>query len=152
MAYDIFGAGSQSRLWQTLREKHGLSYSADSTLNYDNFDDVSTFSIKAIANNQNKNRALALIKDEIRQLVEKGVTTAELERARKRFMKNRAMTLSNESQYSGTLADSLYTGRDFKWVAEYDKRIMNLKVEDVNSAIRAWINPDDIVWSLAGGE
>ena len=76
-----FGAGMSSRLFQKIREEHGLAYSVYSTT--DVFSDSYGFSI-ALATDPNKlEKAFQLTKDEFQKFMENGFSENELKRTKR---------------------------------------------------------------------
>ncbi len=80
MLTDIFGGGMSSRLFQTIREKHGLVYSVYSSTSF--YKHNGFFDIYAGLSPNNVKLATQLIQSEIDLLLDKGVTEAEFNRAK----------------------------------------------------------------------
>ena len=77
----IFGGGMASRLFQKVREEHGLVYSISCIPElYECGGDVV---ISLGTNKKNQNEAMRLVKEEIDKLVEEGFTEEELLRNEK---------------------------------------------------------------------
>ena len=76
----ILGENTSSRLFQILREDHGLAYSINSSLSY--FDDVGTLTISAGLETDTLARTLKLIIGELQSLAARPPTAGELRRAR----------------------------------------------------------------------
>lgn len=74
------GGGATSRLFQSLREKHGLVYSVFSYPSF--YSNCGMFEIYAGLSPENVKKACLLIQDEIRRFVDGGITEKELARAR----------------------------------------------------------------------
>ena len=92
---NILGGSSSSRLFQTVREKHGLCYSIYSfTAGYQ---DTGLFAVALAANRQSERRALGLTIDELRRIRDDGVTAAELERAREQVTASILMSLESSA-------------------------------------------------------
>ena len=77
----LLGENMSSRLFQVLREDHGLAYSISSSLSL--FDDVGALSISAGLDTDNLPQALKLIRGELRRLTETAPKPRELRDARK---------------------------------------------------------------------
>lgn len=75
----ILGENMSSRLFQVIREDHGLAYSISSSMNY--FDDSGVFNISAGLETENVARTLALMIEEIERLKLTPPTRGELRRA-----------------------------------------------------------------------
>lgn len=92
---NILGGSSSSRLFQTVREKHGLCYSIYSfTAGYQ---DTGLFAVALAANRQSEHRALGLTIDELRRIRDEGVTAAELGRAREQVTASILMSLESSA-------------------------------------------------------
>ncbi|HXG46389.1 MAG TPA: pitrilysin family protein [Methylomirabilota bacterium] len=76
----ILGENMSSRLFQTLREEHGIAYSVHSGLNF--FDDTGSLEIGAGLDAANLSRALTLILRELRRLTRQPPSVTEVRRAR----------------------------------------------------------------------
>lgn len=89
----ILGGNASSRLFQTLREKHGLCYSVYSFTA--GFEDTGLFAVAAATNRDTEARALGVIMDELRRLLDEGVTEDELSRAREQVKASILMSLES---------------------------------------------------------
>lgn len=76
----VLGENMSSRLFQIVREQHGLAYSVHSGVQL--FRDSGALTISAGLDRKRKGRALDLIVREVRRLREKAVSAAELRRAK----------------------------------------------------------------------
>ena len=76
----ILGENMSSRLFQVIREEHGLAYSIYSSPSF--FDDVGTLTISAGLDTDKLEKTLKLLIGELRKLTEKAPTAGELRRAR----------------------------------------------------------------------
>ncbi len=74
------GGGLSSRLFQTIREKHGLAYSVYAYPG--SYTNCGSLGIYAGLSSQNIKKVCNLIRDEIVLLVDKGITQKELDRAK----------------------------------------------------------------------
>ena len=77
---NIFGSGMSSRLFQNLREKHGLVYSISA--GHSAYMDTSTFDILAGTSPENTELVAKLIEKEIMDIRTNSVTDDEIERAK----------------------------------------------------------------------
>jgi len=76
----ILGENMSSRLFQAIREEHGLAYSIHSYLNY--LSDCGTLLISAGVKNDEAPRALEMTLQQLKQLAKKAPSKAELQRAK----------------------------------------------------------------------
>lgn len=91
----ILGGNTSSRLFQTVREQHGLCYSIYSFTA--GFADTGLFAVAAATNRQTEERALSLTIDELRRIRDGGVSLSELERAREQVTASILMSLESTS-------------------------------------------------------
>ena len=106
---NILGGGMSSRLFQSVREKHGLCYSVYTF--GASYQDTGLFGIYTALNQDTEQRALALIMDILREMREGGVTSAELDRAREQVKSTVLMSLESTSARMNSLGkNELYRG------------------------------------------
>jgi predicted Zn-dependent peptidase len=108
----ILGGGMSSRLFQNIREKRGLVYSIESSLNL--YRDAGTLVVSAAAAPKAAARVVRLILKEFRRLREDLVSAAELRRA-KDFVEGSLMLglESSGSRMTHLAQQQLYFGRLF---------------------------------------
>ncbi len=104
----ILGGGISSRLWQEVREKRGLCYSIYS---YGaGHEETGLFGIYTALGRETERQALESIMSSIHELVQDGVTEAELSRAREQSKANVLMGLeSTQSRMSHLGRSTLLT-------------------------------------------
>lgn len=89
----ILGENMSSRLFQVIREKHGLAYSIQSTVSY--LEDTGCFGISAGVENGKLSKALALIMKTMKQFAKSGPTAEELFRAKEYALGQMALSLES---------------------------------------------------------
>jgi zinc protease len=144
------GNGFDSRLLTRLRQKDGLSYSVGDGLNASPFEPSGAFEFFAIYAPQNRAKVEAGFAEELARFVKDGITADELANARKSILAQRATTRARDSAVAGGWTAKLHQGRTFAWSADQDAKLAALTVDQVNAAIRRWIDPAKVDWSLAG--
>ena len=129
---NILGGSSSSRLFQTVREKHGLCYSIYSfTAGYQ---DTGLFAVALAANRQSERRALGLTIDELRRIRDDGVTAAELERAREQVTASILMSLESSASRMNRLGyGELFLPRGALTPDELIERYEAVTLADVRS-------------------
>lgn len=106
----ILGGGMSSRLFQTVREDNSLCYSIYSFGS--GYIDTGVLGIYTALGSDTEQRALVLIRDVVRELLDAGVTAPELERARQQVKSNVLMGLESTSARMNKIGkNELYTGR-----------------------------------------
>ena len=101
----ILGGGVSSRLFQNIREKHGLCYSIFSFQS--NFADTGMVSIATGVSKDTELRTLGLIGDELKRFVDKGVDETELNRAREQAKSSLVMGLESTNSRMLKMGNSL---------------------------------------------
>ena len=129
---NILGGSSSSRLFQTVREKHGLCYSIYSfTAGYQ---DTGLFAVALAANRQSERRALGLTIDELRRIRDEGVTAAELGRAREQVTASILMSLESSASRMNRLGyGELFLPRGALTPDELIERYEAVTLADVRS-------------------
>jgi len=150
MANFILGGSSNSRLMNRLRQKEGLSYGCGSMLAISSEDRSGMLRTYGICAPENTEKAVQFACEEMTRLCKEGITQPELDAARKGYLEQFKVGLSNDGSLTGTLARQLYLGRTMTFTIDQLKRIEALSVDDVNAAIRKYFNPDSLVIVRAG--
>lgn len=106
----ILGGNASSRLFQSVRERHGLCYSIYSFTA--SFVDTGLFAIATAVGRDSEERALGLIADELRRMSSDGVTEAELSRTRSQIEASVLMSLESTGSRMNRLGGGeLYMGK-----------------------------------------
>jgi zinc protease len=147
----VLGAGAlSSRLGDRVRQKEGLSYGIASFISADSFDARSSITINAICNPKNIEKVNTAIREEIALLLDKGVTDAELDRAKQGYLQSLQVTRTNDGALASILADNLYVDRTMAYYADVESKIAGLKPSQVHDALKKFIDPKRFVIVDAG--
>ncbi len=151
LAVHILGAGGfDSRLITRLRQKDGMSYGAGAGLNASSFEPAAQVNFYAIFAPENRARVEQGFAEELQRFAVEGVTATELETAKKAMRAESNTWRANDDSVTWAWVGHLERDRSFRWNAEVDARADALSLEQVNAAIRKWITPARVNWSLAG--
>ncbi len=150
VANHIFGGGTNSRLWNRIREKDGLSYGVGSSMDISAWEPASTWSMYAIFAPQNLGKVRAAFKQELDDALSKGFTQKEVEEAISSLLKSRSLSRAQDPGVVGAWVNHLRLGRTYAVSAELDKRLSAITVEQANAAMRKYIKGDTIVFVQAG--
>ena len=105
----ILGGNASSRLFQNIREKHGLCYSVFSFSA--SFLETGMFAIAAGTGRDTEKRAIELILDELRRLCDAGVTEEELNRSREQIKASMLMDMESTAARMNRIGNGeLYRG------------------------------------------
>ncbi len=132
----LLGGGFlNSRLATRVRQQDGLSYNVGSGLNAGAIDPVGSFSTYAIYAPQNAAKLETAVREELERVLLKGFTADELEKARAGLLEYRRTGRSDDGSLARTLASYLYYGRTLDFDASFEKRMSELKPDDVRAAL-----------------
>ena len=143
-------SGLSSRLGDRLRQKEGLSYSVQSSLQPSAVDERTTFFLFAISNPANAPKVHEAIQDELKKLLDNGITAEELEAAQAGYLQEQQVQRTEDRAIVQTLESYAFIGRDMKFVADFEDKISKLTVEEVNAALKKHIDPQRLFIVQAG--
>ena len=147
----ILGGGSlSSRLGDRVRQKEGLSYGVGSGLRASALDERATFYVFAISNPDNGQKLRKVIREEMDLILKDGVTKDEVDTAIQGYLQSQQVGRTRDRSLASALATNARVGRTMKFTAELESRVRALTVDQVNAALRKYINPDKIVVVHAG--
>lgn len=129
MLSHILGEGSSSRLFQSLRERNGITYQVNSFLN--SFYDVSSFGVYFSTNQKSVHKAVKLVYREFEKLSEKPVGIAELKRAKEYIKGSIFMSLENTTNRMLRLAQSVIYFNKIKSLEDTVSEIDSISREEL---------------------
>jgi predicted Zn-dependent peptidase len=145
---NIIGGGTSSRLWQKVREERGLAYSVGaSSISYQ---DCGLFSIFAATSVDQVREVVDVAIEELRGIVDAGVTGDELESARLQSIASILMSLEDSASRAATAAQSeIVHGRQIS-VDETLARIKEVTVDDLLALAREKFITDKMSFAALG--
>jgi len=144
----MLGGGMSSRLFQTIREKHGLCYSIYSFTS--SFADTGLFGVTTAVGRETEQKALSLIMEELKRFREEGVTQIELDRAREQAKSNILMSLESTSSRMNRLGSGvLHLGESLD-PDELIRRFDAVTREDILRLARKVLDFDEMSFSAVG--
>ena len=130
----LLGGGMSSRLFQNVREKHGLAYSIFSELNL--YRDTGCLAVYSGTSDVHVGKVIGMITDEFKRLVNEPVPADELRRAKDHMKGSLALSLESTSARMSNLArQELFFGRFFS-VDEMVEEIEKVTTEDLLDVAR----------------
>ena len=151
LAAHVLGGGEfGSRLNARIRQKDGLSYGVGAGLDASPFEPFGSIGFEAIFAPQNRVHVQSDFDEELARFAKDGITPQELVEARQAILAERATARTSDATVATNWMFKLDQGRTFAWSAEQDAKLSALTVDQVNAAIRKWIVPSKINWSVAG--
>jgi zinc protease len=150
LANHLLGGGGSSRLWKRIRETEGLSYSVYSQIAWNSFEPNSSWMAGAIFAPQNRARVDAALREELARALKDGFDPQELNEARNGLLAFRRLSRAQDDTLAFALANNLYLGRSFEVSARVDAALAALTPEQVNAALRKYLDPARIDMVFAG--
>jgi zinc protease len=146
----ILGGSPNSRLWERIRQREGLSYGVYSSLEPNSFEPNTSLTVEAIFAPENLARLRAALTEELSRAVRDGFSGVEVADAKKALLQERALGRAQDSSLASDLTRQAYLGRTFAYAGEVDARIAGLSTAEVNTALRKYVRPDAFVDVYAG--
>jgi len=146
----ILGGSPDSRLWERIRQREGLSYAVHSSLETSSFEPNTSLTLEATFAPENLSRLKTALNEEIERAVRDGFTEKEVADAKRAMLQERALSRAQDAHLAAELARQAYLGRTFGFAASVDAEIAGLSTEAVNAALRKYVKPDAFVDVFAG--
>ncbi|MGD8495039.1 MAG: pitrilysin family protein [Gemmatimonadales bacterium] len=148
----MIGGGSMlsSRLATKIRQEEGLSYGVGSSFGAPALDDSGQFLTYAIFAPQNSDAVVAAFREVMEDVVTNGFTQDELEAAKHGWLDSQQNSRANDGTVAGELNSQLYLGRTYDFVENEEDAVRDLTLEEVNSAVSRYLDPDRISIFRAG--
>lgn len=144
----ILGGGMSSRLFQRIREEHGLVYAVYSY--HSSYHDTGLFGIYAGLAAPNVNRTLEMIAAEIAAVRDRGVTEEELNRAKNQLKGSFLLSLESVTTRMSRMGKSqLYLGRPIT-PEETVARVESVTLEDIRQLARQVFRPENFAFASIG--
>ena len=137
----VFGGSPNSRLFQRIRVKDGLSYGAGAGFSMPSKDDGGMLSGYAIAAPQNMPKVEAAFNEELARALKDGFTADEVQKAKKTWLDERAVSRAEESSIAGMLMARERWNRTLDWDAKLEAAVAALTPEQVNQAFKRRVDP-----------
>ncbi|MGH8809969.1 MAG: M16 family metallopeptidase, partial [Noviherbaspirillum sp.] len=149
-AVQLLGGRAGTRLWNRLREQEGLSYSVQSSMRVGMRDKNGRIGITGSFAPQNRERFEVALRDELDKVLKEGFSALEVSFAKDAILRNRRQFITHERNVAGMLADNLYWGKTMERREQRDKQYAELTTEQVNAALRKYLDPDKFSAAMAG--
>ena len=142
----LLGENMSSRLFQVVREDHGLAYSICSSLCF--FDDVGTTTISAGLETEKLSKALKLITRELQRLSQTLVSPGELRRARDYVIGQIDLSLESTENQMMWLAEQILGYGKVISAAEIKQRLSEVRANEIRHVARDFFRPERINLAL----
>ena len=146
----ILGSGMNSRLFQRVRGKEGLSYGVASFFSAPAKQDNGSFMGFAIFAPQNVNKVEAAMREEIAKTFKDGFTDSEIAEAKKGWLQGQSVSRSQENELANMLAADAHESRTAAFQGDLEKKVSALSAQQVGDAMRRHLDASQISVVKAG--
>ena len=136
----LLAENMSSRLYQSLRERHGLAYSVSSSPN--SFADIGDLTITAGVDSDRLSAALELIQKELRRLKRRPPSVGELNAAREYVIGQFELYLESTENYMTWLGESVAGNGNIASPTVVKNRLNRVTPAGIRVAAREFIRPD----------
>ncbi|ANF51064.1 peptidase M16 [Chryseobacterium glaciei] len=152
MANEILGSGGflSARLPMRLREKDGISYGVGSYLSVPVTNDVASWNYYAYLNPTKRDAVEAAVKEEVSKALASGFTQEELDSNKKSYANERMTNLGSDNVLITLVNTKLLFGVPLERFDEQNSKIQNLKLTEVNAALKKYISENKVISVFAG--
>ncbi|UTA68588.1 pitrilysin family protein [Emticicia sp. 21SJ11W-3] len=148
--YMLGGGFLSSRLAVRIRQKEGISYGVGSQLSGAPFDKSGNFMTYAIYAPENAEKLEKAFYEEMNKVVTEGFTEEELKAAKAGWLQSRNVSRAQDNELSSRLNSYLYYDRTLAFDADFEKKVEALTAEQINAAMKKFIDPKKITIVKAG--
>ena len=149
MANKILGYGSEARLNQNIREVHGYTYGAYSSINNDH-ETVSRFDAYAKVRNEVTDSAVVEFVNEIKRIRMDLVSEDELNTAKAAYVGSFVRALERPSTVAGYALNIETENLSADYYENYLKDINAVTIENVNAAAKKYFKEDNLRIIIVG--
>ena len=142
----VLGENMSSRLFQILREDHGLAYSVCSSLSF--YDDAGALIISAGLETDKLRSALKLISGELERLRTKLISAGELRRARDYLIGQIDLSLEGTENQMMWIAEQMLGYGKTVPPDQIKRRLAEVRASDVRNVAREFLRPEGLSLAL----
>lgn len=149
LGVNVFGGSFQARLMSTVRGDEGLTYGIYSWLSNDIFTD-GQWNVQGNFAPELLEKGTTSTLRELKRWVSEGISEHELKVTKSRLIGEYKVYLATTNGMVSQILTFVQQGRDIKYLDEFPDMINALTLEQVNNAIKKYIDPEKTVIVVAG--
>lgn len=149
VATRILGTGFTGRLMANVRDKEGLTYGIGARMGNDTYVD-GDWRIEGNFAPALLDKGIASTRRQLLEWHDKGITAAELDRAKSAVAGGYKVRLATTGGMAGTILSTLNAGKPLSFVDDYPNQVAALTLEQVNAAIKRHLDPATMLVVEAG--
>jgi len=140
--------GMMGRIGDSVREKAGLAYYASTSLNA--WIENGSWEVSAGVNPENVEKAINLIKNELRRFTSEPVTMEELEDNQSNYIGRMPLSLESNNGVANSILNLERFSLGLDYLQRYPDMIRNITPQDILQAAQKYIDPDRLIIVSAG--
>lgn len=144
------GGGMVSRLFEEIREKRGLSYSAYSYFSPMRF--KGPFLAGLQTRSDQVDEALSVLMENINKYIEEGPTEEELIKSKKNITGGYALRVDSNSKILNYVVVIAYYGLPLNYLDTFNENVEAVTVEQIKDAFKRRLSPDKFVTVMVGSK
>ena len=144
----ILGGGSTARLFMNLREGHGYTYGAYSSINPDKL--VGSFNANAKVRNEVTDSAVTEFMVELNKMINEKVTEEDLQGVKNYMTGTFAYTLQDPQTIASFAINTKKYNLPADYYANYLKNLAAVMIEDVQEMAKKYITPTNAIILVVG--
>jgi len=144
----ILGGGSTARLFMNLREGHGYTYGAYSSLNRDQL--VGVFNANAKVRNEVTDSSVTQFMVELNRMIDENVTEEELQSIKNYMTGTFAYTLQDPQTIARFAINTQKYNLPADYYANYLKNLAAVTIDDVRAMAKKYIKPNNAIVLAVG--
>lgn len=142
--------GFAGRLMSTVREKEGLTYGIYAKMEGVTKTEAGYWRIMTFFAPKDVKQGMVSTLREIKNIHEKGITQSEWERFKNILKTGEVLVYDSLSDTVGFVHGALLSGMSFADYKKYRERLYDCTKAEVNSALKKYLNPDQLIISASG--
>jgi zinc protease len=150
VANQIFGAGQNSRLWNRIREKDGLSYGVGASLSVSAYEPSGSWRAGGIYAPDVLSKFRTAFDEELNRALKEGFTDIETTQAKEALIRSRDLSRAQDDSVTGSWIFFLDIGWTFEKSAEFDRLIKSVTAKQASDAFKKYIQPTLLVYGVGG--
>ena len=150
LANYIIGQGINSRLFQRIRGKEGLSYGVGSSFSVAPQEDNASFLATAISAPENTPKVEAAFRDEMSKIIREGFTDAEISAAKASWLQAQEVSRAQDRELVGRVVGQVHYGRTMEWDANLTRKVQSLTNDQIRAALQRHIDLSAMTFMKGG--
>lgn len=142
------GNGSVTRIFNTIRNQHGLAYSAYSY--FQPMRERGPYVLGCQTRNDQADKALSLLQTVLKEYIEKGPTEKELEDAKRNILGGYALQFDSNATITQQIASLGFYNLPLDHFDNFKKEIEKLTVQDIQKVYQKRVSPNNVAIVMVG--